>query len=113
MHATEGRPDGLAVLQRHRPDAVAGYMQVLGALGGALDPKVKQLVLIALQVTQGSDRALSRHVPRAIELGASPDEILDAILLALPVAGLTRTTEAVGSVAEMLGLGERVGSAAV
>jgi alkylhydroperoxidase/carboxymuconolactone decarboxylase family protein YurZ len=94
--------DGLALLQSERPEVMKAYLRLLGSLGESLEPKVKQLVLIALQVTQGSSRALRRHVPRALEAGASRQEVLDAIVLALPVAGLTRTTEALASVADLL-----------
>jgi alkylhydroperoxidase/carboxymuconolactone decarboxylase family protein YurZ len=94
--------DGLTLLQQHRPAVVEAYMRLLGSLGSGLDPRVKQLILIALQTTQGSSRALRRHIPRALEAGATAGEVLDAISLALPVAGLTRTTEVLTNVADLL-----------
>lgn len=102
MQTTPPPADGIALLGERRGEALQAYLGLLGTLGKSLDPKVKQLVLIALQTTQGSPRALRRHVPRALEAGATPDEVIDAISLALPVAGLTRVSEALGAVADLL-----------
>jgi 4-carboxymuconolactone decarboxylase len=98
------KQDGLTILQQKRPEVVSAYLRLLGSLGSALDTKTKQLLLIALQTTQGSSRALRRHVPRALDAGATAEEVLDAIALTLPVAGLTRTSEALSSVADLLGV---------
>jgi alkylhydroperoxidase/carboxymuconolactone decarboxylase family protein YurZ len=94
--------DGLAVLAERRGEVVQTYLKLLGQLGQGLEPKVKQLILITLQTTQGSKRALRRHVPRALRTGATTEEIVDAIALALPVSGLTRVTEALAAVADLL-----------
>lgn len=104
MHTATHRPDGLALLTHHRRAAADAYLQMLGTLGGSLDLSTRHLILIALQVTQGSRRALRRHVPRALEAGASSDQVVDAILMTLPVVGLTRTTEALADVADLLGI---------
>jgi alkylhydroperoxidase/carboxymuconolactone decarboxylase family protein YurZ len=102
MQTTATPTDGLDLLGRERPEVVQAYLGLLRELGSSLEPKTKQLILICLQTTQGSGRALRRHVPRAIAAGATREECLDAISLALPVAGLTRVTEAVAAVADLL-----------
>jgi alkylhydroperoxidase/carboxymuconolactone decarboxylase family protein YurZ len=94
--------DGLAILGSRRAEVVENYLALLGGLGKSLDPKTKQLILLALQTTQGSARALRRHVPRARDCGASADEVIDAIAMALPIAGLTRVTEALSAVADLV-----------
>jgi alkylhydroperoxidase/carboxymuconolactone decarboxylase family protein YurZ len=104
--------DGLAVLAGRRGDVVETYLKLLGQLGSALEPKTKQLILLTLQTTQGSARALRRHVPRAMAAGATVEEVVDAISLALPVAGLTRVTEALGAVADLLEAAEETASTA-
>jgi alkylhydroperoxidase/carboxymuconolactone decarboxylase family protein YurZ len=104
--------DGLAVLAGRRGDVVQTYLKLLGQLGSALEPKTKQLILLTLQTTQGSTRALRRHVPRAVAAGATVEEVVDAISLALPVAGLTRVTEAFGAVADLLETAEETTSTA-
>ncbi|HEX6070845.1 MAG TPA: carboxymuconolactone decarboxylase family protein [Longimicrobiaceae bacterium] len=102
MSTAPSGSDGIALLRRERPEVLESYLHLLGSLGKSLDPRTRQLILLALQVTQGSTRALRRHVPRAREAGATPDEVLDAIALALPVAGLTRVSEAVAAVEDLL-----------
>jgi alkylhydroperoxidase/carboxymuconolactone decarboxylase family protein YurZ len=97
-----GTREGIALMQEHRPAAVEAYMALLGTLGGALDPGTRQLILLALQTTQGSPAALRRHVPAAMRAGATADQVIDAITLALPVAGLTRVSEALAAVADLL-----------
>lgn len=94
--------DGMAILGDRRPEVVEGYLALLGALGPSLDPRTRQLILLALQTTQGSARALRSHVPRALAGGASADQVIDAISMALPVAGLTRVAEALSAVADLL-----------
>lgn len=102
MRTTTPPADGLALLSERRGEAAQAYLALLGALGKTLDPRTKQLILLALQTTQGSRRALRRHVPRALQNGSTHDEVIDAICLALPVAGLTRVTEALSAVADLL-----------
>lgn len=94
--------DGLTILASRRPGVVEDYLELLGGLGDALDARTRQLVLVALQAAHGSGRALRRHVPQALAAGATTDEVLDAIALALPLAGLTRVTEALAEVADLL-----------
>jgi hypothetical protein len=45
--------DGLAILGSRRAEVVENYLALLGGLGKSLDPKTKQLILLALQTTQG------------------------------------------------------------
>jgi alkylhydroperoxidase/carboxymuconolactone decarboxylase family protein YurZ len=98
----ENGNDGLAILSRRRGEVTQAYLALLGQLGRSLEPKTKQLVLLALQTTQGSTRALRRHVPRALAAGATVDEVVDAVTMALPIAGLTRVTEALAAVEDLL-----------
>ncbi|HEY8483026.1 MAG TPA: carboxymuconolactone decarboxylase family protein [Longimicrobiales bacterium] len=96
------RIDGLRLLAARRPGALQAYLAALNELGRSLDPATRQLILIALQVVQRSTRGLRRHVPEALAAGATPDAVIDAIALALPIAGLTPVTEALAAVADLL-----------
>jgi AhpD family alkylhydroperoxidase len=71
--------------------------EVAGAFGGlirslearkGLDPKAKQLVYIALQAAAGEAGAVRAHLPMARRAGATREEVVDAILVTLPVAGI-------------------------
>ena len=79
MSTTASISHGLTLLQRARPEVIEGQMQLLGRLGGSLDGKTRQLLLLALQVTQGSTEGLRHHVPRARQAGATGDEVLGEV----------------------------------
>ena len=68
------------------------------------DEKQKELILCAVFATHGSSaiRGLGHHVIRASQLGATRQEILGAILLIMPVVGITITTQAVDKAEETL-----------
>jgi AhpD family alkylhydroperoxidase len=54
----------------------------------ALDAKTKQLIYIALKASMGDDAAVRAHVPMAKAAGATREEVVDAILMTLTVAGI-------------------------
>src|SRR5439155_289234 len=60
-----------------------------------LDEKTNELVLVGIFAAHRGLRGLHTHVTRAVDEGASKEEILAAILLALPVVGITDITLAV------------------
>jgi 4-carboxymuconolactone decarboxylase len=54
-----------------------------------LDRKTKELIFVAtLTVLRGSKDHLQSHIKVAVELGATPQEVLEAIEIALPQAGV-------------------------
>jgi alkylhydroperoxidase/carboxymuconolactone decarboxylase family protein YurZ len=80
----------MELLRREAPgvaDAFEGLIQSLEASRG-LDPKAKQLVYIALQAAAGEAGAVRAHLPMARKAGAAREEVVDAILMTLPVSGI-------------------------
>jgi nitrite reductase/ring-hydroxylating ferredoxin subunit len=69
--------------------------------GRHLDPKTRFLISVLKQVVEGSPRGLKQYIRRAREAGASRDEIIDTILLAYPLANLTRMSDAADVLLEM------------
>jgi AhpD family alkylhydroperoxidase len=69
------------------------YGQALGELGkamknaGPLDEKTSQLIQIAAAAAIKSEGSVHSHIRRAMELGASPDEIYHSILLLTSIIG--------------------------
>ncbi len=61
---------------------------------GPLDRKTCQLIKIGLSVGAGLESATRSHVRRALEAGASEQEIEQAILLAYNTLGFPRTVMA-------------------
>ncbi|HET9959535.1 MAG TPA: carboxymuconolactone decarboxylase family protein [Polyangiaceae bacterium] len=59
-----------------------------------LGPKLNELVILGVFVAHGGTRGIQTHVERAQEHGATREEIVAAITLALPVVGISRVNEA-------------------
>jgi AhpD family alkylhydroperoxidase len=53
-----------------------------------LEAKTKQLIYIAIKANSGDYFAVAAHVPMAKKLGATRDEIKDAILMTLTTCGI-------------------------
>ena len=60
-----------------------------------LGPRINELILVGIFTAQGAMRGLHTHISRALEHGASQEDILAAITLALPAIGITHVNQAV------------------
>jgi AhpD family alkylhydroperoxidase len=54
---------------------------------GALSAKTKELMMIGIAVALRCEYCLWKHVPEAIQLGATREEILEAVSTAIVMAG--------------------------
>ncbi len=61
---------------------------------GPLDRKTCELIKVGISLGAGLESALRSHVRRAVEAGASEQEIEQAILLGMNTCGFPRTTAA-------------------
>jgi len=72
-------------LGKMSPDSVGGYLMASGA--GAktahLDEKTRQLISLAVAVTTRCDGCISVHSKKAIENGATKEEIAEALGVAI------------------------------
>lgn len=87
--------DALTFLAQARPDAVGPYMTFLKACGTRLDPKTRALISIITKVHAQTERGLRQYVKRGLRDGCTPEEILDAMLMAFPALGLSKIIWAV------------------
>ncbi|MES2265112.1 MAG: carboxymuconolactone decarboxylase family protein [Bacteroidota bacterium] len=80
----------LEVFQKEAPEVSAAFDQLVGALKNTngLDAKTKQLIYIAIKAAHSDATAIYYHVAMAKQLGATRDEIKDAILITLTTCGL-------------------------
>ena len=64
------------------PDSMKGLMMVEQGVtkSGLLDPKVMELIALAVAVTTRCDGCISVHAQKAISLGLTREEIAQAIL---------------------------------
>ena len=72
---------GVGVIAKISPDIVKGYQTLGGAAGktGRLDPKVNELIALAVAVTVRCDGCIAVHTEAAIKAGATREEIAEAL----------------------------------
>ncbi|MDZ7822339.1 MAG: carboxymuconolactone decarboxylase family protein [Candidatus Marinimicrobia bacterium] len=79
----------LGALQKVSPEVGKGFMDLHKAAttGGALGTKHKELIAVALSVTAHCEGCLSVHMKSALDAGASREEVMDAIGVAILMGG--------------------------
>ncbi len=93
----------MELFQKEAPEVAAafnGLIQTLVASKG-LDEKTKQLIYIAMKTAMGDDRAVRAHIPMAKSLGASREEMIDAVLMTLTVSGIAGVLKVLPLIVEM------------
>lgn len=93
--------EALDFLVKVRPEAMAAYFKFLKHAGSRLDPKTRDLISVITKVHAQTERGLRQYVTRALRDGCTPDEIIDALLMAFPALGLTKITWAVDVILSM------------
>ncbi len=93
--------DALNYLIKARPEAMKAYFTFLKESGKHLDPKTRSLISVITKVDSQTERGLRQYLPRALRDGASPNEILDAILMAFPTLGLAKIVWAIDILLDM------------
>ena len=84
----------LDYLAKARPEAAGAYLTFLKESGKSLDEKTRFLISVVTKVVSGTATGLKQYVPHAMRAGASAQEIIDAVLMAFPAAGLTKVLDA-------------------
>ena len=93
--------DALNYLIKARPEAMKAYFAFFKESGKHLDPKTRSLISVITKIDSQTERGLRQYLPRALRDGATPDEILDAILTALPTLGLAKIVWATDIILDM------------
>jgi len=93
--------DALNYLIKARPEAMKAYFTFLKESGKHLDPKTRSLISVITKIDSQTERGLRQYLPRALRDGASPHEILDAILMAFPTLGLAKIIWAIDILMDM------------
>jgi NAD(P)H-dependent nitrite reductase small subunit len=97
----KGESRGLEFLKQARPAAVEHLLSFFAESARHLDPKTRFLISVVTKVVNGSERGLRQYAKRALESGAAPDEVIDAVLCAYPCAGLTKVVDAIDVLLDM------------
>ena len=79
----------MELFQAEAPEVAKAFDDLIRAIVASkgLDPTTKQLIYIAMKASHGYS-AVNAHIPMAKKLGASKEEVVDAILLTLTVLGI-------------------------
>lgn len=76
-------------LRERIPGVFEGYQQLDEAVfeDGALDPRTKELIALAIAVTRQCDGCIASHARKAAMQGASEDEVAEALGVAILMNG--------------------------
>jgi len=93
--------DALNYLVKARPEAMTSYLTFLKESGKHLDTRTRDLISVITKVAVQTENGFRQYLSRALRNGASPNEILDALLMAFPVLGLAKIVWAVDILLDM------------
>ncbi len=82
-------PKGYRKFQEKYPQVYAAY-ETLGktaAESGPLDEKTRELIKLGMAAARGSESAVQSHVHRALDAGASAEEIEHALVIGINTLG--------------------------
>ena len=79
----------LAALRKEMPEAAAGFGQLAKAATapGALDPKTKELMAMAIGISTHCDACIGFHAKAAVRLGATRAEIAETVAMCVYMGG--------------------------
>nr|VFJ53786.1 MAG: Ferredoxin subunit of nitrite reductase or a ring-hydroxylating dioxygenase [Candidatus Kentron sp. FW]VFJ58573.1 MAG: Ferredoxin subunit of nitrite reductase or a ring-hydroxylating dioxygenase [Candidatus Kentron sp. FW] len=93
--------DALNYLIEAKPDAIQPYFTFLKEAGAHLDTRSRDLISVITKVAVQTDKGFRQYLSRALRNGASANEILDALLMAFPVLGLSKIVWATEIILDM------------
>ena len=93
--------DALNYLVAARPDAIKPYFKFLKEAGKHLDIRTRDLISVITKVDAQTEAGFRQYLSRALRNGASPNEVLDALLMAFPTLGLAKIVWAVDILLDM------------
>lgn len=93
--------DALNYLVKVRPDAMTSYFSFLKKAGDHLDTRTRDLISVVTKVAVQTEPGFKQYLTRALRNGATPNEVIDALLMAFPVLGLAKIVWATEILLEM------------
>ena len=76
-------------LSKHQPETIRHFKAFMGQTlkEGVLDTKTKELVAVATAITARCKYCIAIHVEKAIQAGATSDEIMEVATVAMLMGG--------------------------
>ena len=93
--------DALDYLMKIRPDAMRSYFDFLKSSGNHLEPKTRALISVITKVDNQTETGLKQYLRRALDSGATANEIIDALFAAFPTLGLSKIVWAIDIILKM------------
>lgn len=86
------------------PNVAQGFFDLAKSVKqfSTLDEKTNELIILGVFTAHRGLRGINTHVERAMDAGATKEEIIAAILLALPIVGITDTNLALDQAMESI-----------
>jgi len=84
-----------------RPEEIGAYFKFLKGAGKHLDPKTRDLISVITKVDVKTENGLKQYLSRALRNGATPNEVIDALLMAFPTLGLAKIVWAIDIILEL------------
>ncbi len=93
--------DALNYLLKARPEAMKAYFTFLKKSDNHLDTRTRDLISVITKVAVQTEGGFRQYLTRALRNGASPNEVIDALMMAFPVLGLAKIVWATEILLEM------------
>ncbi|MFT5350115.1 MAG: nitrite reductase/ring-hydroxylating ferredoxin subunit/alkylhydroperoxidase [Planctomycetota bacterium] len=93
--------DALKYLMQVRPEAMENYFSFLKKSGEHLDEKTRAIISVITKVDKQTDRGFRQYLKRALHVGVTANEIIDAMFVAFPTLGLSKIIWAVDILLDM------------
>jgi alkylhydroperoxidase/carboxymuconolactone decarboxylase family protein YurZ len=84
-----GREPGLAFLAVRAPQVQTALAALADASWAGLPERTRVLIYLAVLASHGAERSFVLHLGEAQALGVTEQEVLGAVLTALPAVGIT------------------------
>lgn len=90
--------------QKQYPDVWRAYDQLGAAVhhAGPLDEKTRELVKLGIAIGNQTEGAVHSHTHKALDVGATSDEIKQVVLLSMPTIGFPNMMAALTWVDDIL-----------
>ena len=82
--------DALNYLLKARPEAMKAYFTFMKKSDTHLDTRTRDLISVITKVAVQTEGGFRQYLTRALRNGASPNEVIDALMMAFPVLGLAK-----------------------
>ena len=93
--------DALNYLLKARPEAMKAYFTFMKKSDTHLDTRTRDLISVITKVAVQTEGGFRQYLTRALRNGASPNEVIDALMMAFPVLGLAKIVWATEILLEM------------